>query len=299
MPDLIDHLRNSYTDENANDFVYQDLFHQIRNAPILILDGLSSKSITVWAQEKINQMLNHRANGHMPTVLTLSDDLSSIDNFVKTRIEDINLGILVKTAISLDEETYQQSLGAIPKSLQNMNFDNFRTKKNRDPDQASENLEAALKTARVYANNPDGWLTFYSQNSGTGKTHLAMSIANYRRTRGDDVFFTFVPELMDYLRSTFSPNSNLNSDKVFNEIKGCPLLVLDDLGEERETDWVEDRLYQLIVHRHNHLLPTVITTRTDFEKEAKLNSAIASRIQDPSIGQIVPIQTSDFRIAKG
>jgi len=299
VPDLIDHLRNSYTDENANDFVYQDLFHQIRNAPILILDGLSSKSITVWAQEKINQMLNHRANGHMPTVLTLSDDLSSIDNFVKTRIEDINLGILVKTAISLDEETYQQSLGAIPKSLQNMNFDNFRTKKNRDPDQASENLEAALKTARVYANNPDGWLTFYSQNSGTGKTHLAMSIANYRRTRGDDVFFTFVPELMDYLRSTFSPNSNLNSDKVFNEIKGCPLLVLDDLGEERETDWVEDRLYQLIVHRHNHLLPTVITTRTDFEKEAKLNSAIASRIQDPSIGQIVPIQTSDFRIAKG
>ena len=74
-------------------------------------------------------------------------------------------------------------------------------------------------------------------------------------------------------------------------------MILDDLGEERETDWVEDRLYQLIVHRHNHLLPTVITTRTDFEKEAKLNSAIASRIQDPSIGQIVPIQTSDFRIS--
>ena len=61
----------------------------------------------------------------MPTVLTLSDDLSSIDNFVKTRIEDVNLGILVKTAIYLDEEVYQQSLGAIPKSLQNMNFDNL------------------------------------------------------------------------------------------------------------------------------------------------------------------------------
>jgi len=197
----------------------------------------------------------------------------------------------------MGDGTTPATLGDIPKSLQNMTFETFRTKRNRESSLVSENLEAAFKTARVYANNPDGWLTFFSPNSGTGKTHLAMAIANYRKKQGDRVLFTFVPELMDHLRSAFSPTSNLNSDNVFNEIKGCPLLILDDLGEERETDWVEDRLYQLIVHRHNHLLPTVITTRTDFEKEAKLNSAIASRIQDPSIGQIVPIQTSDFRIS--
>ena len=297
VPDLIDHLRSGYTNENTTDFKYQDLFDQIRNAPILILDGLSSKAITLWAQEKINQMLNHRANGQMPTVLTLSEDLSSVDSFIRTRMEDVGLGRLVKTATALEEETYQQTLGSIPKSLQNMNFDNFRTKKSQGNRNISENIQVALKTARVYATNPDGWLTFYSSNSGTGKTHLAMAIGNYRKSQGDSVFFTFVPELMDYLRSAFSPGSNLNPDKIFNDIKGCPLLILDDLGEERETDWVEDRLYQLIVHRHNHLLPTVITTRTDFEKEAKLNSAIASRIQDPSIGQIIPVQTSDFRLS--
>ena len=297
VPDLIDHLRSSYANETTTDLVYQDLFQQIRNSPILILDGLSSRSITHWAQEKINQMLNHRASGHMPTVLTLSDDVSDIDSFIKSRIQDTNLGILVTTAIDLGDGTKTPTLGDIPKSLQNMTFETFRTKRNRESSLVSENLEAAFKTARVYANNPDGWLTFFSPNSGTGKTHLAMAIANYRKKQGDRVLFTFVPELMDHLRSAFSPTSNLNSDNVFNEIKGCPLLILDDLGEERETDWVEDRLYQLIVHRHNHLLPTVITTRTDFEKEAKLNSAIASRIQDPSIGQIVPIQTSDFRIS--
>ena len=157
--------------------------------------------------------------------------------------------------LDLEEEKNKQTLGDIPKSLQNMNFKTFRTNKKGSSDRVSENLEAALKTARVYANNPDGWLTFFSQNSGTGKTHLAMAIANYRKKQGDRVLFAFVPELMDHLRSAFSPGSKLNSDNVFNEIKGCPLLILDDLGEERETDWVEDRLYQLIVHRHNHLLP--------------------------------------------
>ena len=43
--------------------------------------------------------------------------------------------------------------------------------------------------------------------------------------------------------------------------------------------------------------PESLSEFSDLEKEANLNSAIASRIQDPSIGQIVPIQTSDFRIS--
>ena len=105
VPDLIDHLRSSYANEITTDLVYQDLFQQIRNSPILILDGLSSRSITHWAQEKINQMLNHRASGHMPTVLTLSDDVSDIDSFIKSRIQDTNLGILVRTAIDMGDGT--------------------------------------------------------------------------------------------------------------------------------------------------------------------------------------------------
>ena len=66
----MDHLRASYT--NNLDFEYDDLFDQVKNAPILILDGISGGSITSWASEKLNQILNHRSNGRLPTVLTLS-----------------------------------------------------------------------------------------------------------------------------------------------------------------------------------------------------------------------------------
>ena len=66
VPDLMDHLRASYT--NNLDFEYDDLFAQVKNAPILILDGITDHSVSSWSAEKLNQILNHRSNGRLPTV---------------------------------------------------------------------------------------------------------------------------------------------------------------------------------------------------------------------------------------
>ena len=63
-------------------------------------------------------------------------------------------------------------------------------------------------------------------------------------------------------------------DSLFREIKNAEILILDDLGEERNSG----------------------TTRTDFIKEAQNNSAVASRIQDPSIGQILNLDAVDYRL---
>ena len=80
-------------------------------------------------------------------------------------------------------------------------------------------------------------------------------------------------------------------------VKNSPMLILDDLGVERDSAWSQERLYQIIVYRQNYNLPTVITTRTDFPHEAKQGSAIASRIQDSSSGQVLNIDASDFRLS--
>ena len=49
-------------------------------------------------------------------------------------------------------------------------------------------------------------------------------------------------------------------DSVFDELKNTPLLILDDLGREHSSPWAEEKLYQIMVHRHEARLPTVITT---------------------------------------
>ena len=102
----------------------------------------------------------------------------------------------------------------------------------------------------------------------------------------------FVPELMDYLRYTFNPDSPITYDRVFEEVKGTPLLILDDLGRERGSTWAVEKLYQIIVHRHNARLPTVITSMMDFKDEL---DPITSRVQDGSLSQVVPVDAPDYR----
>jgi DNA replication protein DnaC len=89
----------------------------------------------------------------------------------------------------------------------------------------------------------------------------------------------------------------MNSGKIFDEVKRSSMLILDDLGVERDSEWSQERLYQIIVHRQNYRLPTVITTRTDFTIEARRGSATASRIQDSSSGQVLKIDAPDYRLS--
>ena len=132
---------------------------------------------------------------------------------------------------------------------------------------------------------------------------------------GTQVFFAFVPELLDYFRYTFDPQSRVTMESIFEEVKSSPLLILDDLGSEHNSPWAEEKLYQIFVHRHNHRLPTVITSRVDFNnpptrrhspKERQdspekqelvvLPTPIVSRIRDFKISKLIRIAVHDYRI---
>ena len=75
-------------------------------------------------------------------------------------------------------------------------------------------------------------------------------------------------------------------------MKQTPLLVLDDLGAETSTAWANEKLYQIIVHRHNARLPTIVTTRA---APVGLKDPIASRLNDPRLVVVMPITASDYR----
>jgi DNA replication protein DnaC len=179
-----------------------------------------------------------------------------------------------------------------PQMMRRMTFDSFDARVTGLGAGQRASLEAALNAARNFAADPDGWLTFFG-DTGVGKTHLAVAICNERMKQGYPVFFAFVPELLDYLRYTFTPESRVTYDHVFDEIKNTPMLVLDDLGQENSSPWAFEKLYQIIVYRHNAHLPTVITSMLDFSEQ---RGPIGSRVQDPSIGIMIRIDAPDYRI---
>jgi DNA replication protein DnaC len=74
------------------------------------------------------------------------------------------------------------------------------------------------------------------------------------------------------------------------------LLVLDDFGEQSTTPWVREKLYQLINYRYNGRLPTVITTRLDFDQIlGEVDPAISSRLVDGRTSTPFNIMAPDYR----
>ena len=288
-PDLLDHLRAGFAPTAETS--YTDLFKQVTNTSLLVLDGLGTQSSTPWAQEKLRQIINHRYNAELPTIVTTAIGLDEIDPYIRSRLEAPGLALIVPVKEKDSSPVHQQ--GRVdPALVRRMTFETFGVRGNNPSAAQRASLEGAFQAAKNFAADPHGWLTIFGE-TGVGKTHLAVAISVARMVHGHPVWFAFVPELLDYLRYTFTPDSRVTYDRVFDEVKNTELLVLDDLGREHSSPWAEEKLYQIIVHRHNGRLPTVITSTLDF---AGQTGAISSRIRDPSVGQLIRIDAPDFRI---
>jgi DNA replication protein DnaC len=270
VPDLLDHLRSAYGPSSETG--YDETFDRIRNAPLLILDDLGVENPSSWAQEKMFQLLNHRHSHGLPTVITTNTDLDNLDGRVRSRLLDVNLIRRVKIAAPDYRSSVKNERAQLAANLTlygDMTFDTFDAHSHLTAGERA-NLHKALQIVQEYASAPRGWLVLMGP-FGCGKTHLAAAIAHHQRQRGADVMFLTVPDLLDYLRVTYSPASNVTFDQRFQQVRNAPFLVLDDLGTESATPWATEKLFQLLDHRYVRQLPTVITT-----SRTPISSATAS-----------------------
>ena len=153
------------------------------------------------------------------------------------------------------------------------------------------NLRGAYEKCHAFAQDPAGWLVILG-SYGCGKTHLAAAIANARLAQGHSVLFVVVPDLLDHLRATFAPDSDVAYDEQFDKVRTSPLLILDDLGTESSTPWAQEKLFQILNYRYNSHLPTVITSNSELEK---IDVRLRSRMTDPDLSITVAISAPDFR----
>ena len=105
-------------------------------------------------------------------------------------------------------------------------------------------------------------------NSGTGKTHLAAAIANKLIENGQIVLFGRLSYLLDMVKDTFYDDSKSEKD-LMDLYSNIDMLVIDDLGTEKISQWVLEKLFIIISNRYDNNLPIIITTK--FNKDQLFN----------------------------
>ena len=159
--------------------------------------------------------------------------------------------------------------------------------KGRSPDPThQQRFIEALSFAKAYAEAPEGWLVLLGR-SGAGKTHIAAAVANRLIERGQPVLFIAVPDLLDHLRAAYQPDAEEPYDRLFEQVRSAPVLVLDDLGAQAPTAWAAEKLYQIVSHRFNAQLPTVFTCALSLEE---LEERLRTRLSDPTFSVVCQLE---------
>ena len=291
-PDLLDHLRTTFGPNSEAS--YDELFDEVRNTSLLILDDLGVQNATPWAQEKLFQILNHRYNGKLPTVLTINQRIEDLDQRLRSRLQDLSLVQRIRITapdFRAGADPGQGDLSTLSFHAAQQ-FETFEVRRRNSSAEAQSSLRKARDAAQAYADHPHGWFVLTGPN-GAGKTHLAAAISHAQNAVAQhEVRFVVVPDLLDHLRATFSPQSSVPYDQRFDELKRVPLLVLDDLGTESATPWAREKLFQLLNYRYTAMLPTIITTSV---AEDKLEAWLRTRIRDTARCQVWEIKAASYR----
>jgi len=175
---------------------------------------------------------------------------------------------------------------------------NNKTFKNFEKNRSSLAYKVCLDYAKNFIEKSyKGEGLFITGNVGSGKTHLVVAIIDYiarmykRKIKTFIVFKTSVDMLAE-IKYSFDKK---NTEEVVNNFQDCCLLVIDDLGSEKMTDWTNELFYKVIDYRYSNLKSTIITTNlTDQEIKEKLSERLVSRIYEMCKG--IKVIGKDYRL---
>lgn len=176
----------------------------------------------------------------------------------------------------------------MPEKLRSCNFDNFE----RQP-----HTEQAFAAARrLVDRNGTGPGLMLMGDVGVGKTHLAAAIANAEIAAGRSALCGTVTDLLSRIRASFGSDVE-TEEQVIRPFLDCSLLVFDDLGKEKVSEWVEEKVFRIINYRCTHGRRMVFTINVGLEliqmRYAFNGKAIVSRLFEMT--DAVNVKGPDYR----
>ncbi|MFB4193370.1 ATP-binding protein [Streptomyces carpaticus] len=115
--------------------------------------------------------------------------------------------------------------------------------------------------------------------TGTGKTHQAYGAIRALTAAGIGVRWRATTEADLY--AALRPRPGSDSERELMALARCPVLLLDDLGAAKSSEWTEELIYRLINKRYNDMLPTLVTTNLAIrDLRGALGDRVASRLAE-------------------
>lgn len=148
------------------------------------------------------------------------------------------------------------SAARIPRRYHHCTLNDFTT---YDNDTLEEALDRSRRFADAFPVVSRG--LFFLGDPGVGKTHLAVAILKQAiQTRGARGLFYDTRDLLKVIRSTYNPVVKTTELDVLRPVMEVDLLVLDDLGAEKTSEWVEETLNLIVNTRYNERRATIFTS---------------------------------------
>jgi DNA replication protein DnaC len=142
-------------------------------------------------------------------------------------------------------------------------------------------LTLAQRLVREYPSVERGLL--FMGPCGVGKTHLSAAILRGLIEKGIPCLFYESGALLKEIQSSYNPVSQTSESKVLTPVYETEVLVLDELGATKPTDWVRDTMMQIINTRYNDKKLTIFTTnyldKPQSERDEKLEERISVRLR--------------------
>jgi DNA replication protein DnaC len=155
----------------------------------------------------------------------------------------------------------REAAAQIPPVYRHASFENFTF--TGDNPLASRDLKTTLMNAKRFAddfpNEGRPGLLLIGE-PGTGKTHLAVAALRRIVDKGFDGLFCDYQNLLDRIRAGYDAASNSSDREAYRVALDAEVLLLDDLGAHRVSDWVEDTITSIVTYRCNHRKPLIATT---------------------------------------
>lgn len=186
----------------------------------------------------------------------------------------------------------------IPPRYTNCTFDNFKP-------QNESQIQARIIASTFAANFPTERGLLFVGTVGTGKTHLsAAALRTIIATKRVAGFFIEFSELLVRIQASWDPAAQTTQWALLSRVSHSPIVVLDEVGARRLTDWARDILYTIINGRYNRKLLTIFTTNYldtptpgDEMLEDRIGERLRSRLHE--MCKTVEVNGPDYRKIKG